>query len=86
MEHKCVVVQENNMREDEGFEKEAARVFEETLLPCPFCGGKAVLEPETFYFGPWYTCFCVKCGVMTPAGESKEDAAKIWNTRLDRGR
>ena len=52
------------------------------LLPCPFCGGTADLVHETFDFGPWHVCFCVGCGVMTPAGESKEAAAKIWNTRI----
>ena len=35
------------------------------LKPCPFCGGKAVLEDLDFEDKEYYVV-CEKCGVETP--------------------
>jgi len=48
------------------------------LLPCPFCGGAPVVEPE----GPrYFVTFCERCDIIGPFGNGIEDAAKRWNTR-----
>jgi len=48
------------------------------LLPCPFCGGAPVVEPE----GPrYFAAFCERCDIIGPFGDGSEDAAKRWNTR-----
>lgn len=56
------------------------------LLPCPFCGGEAVLVRDRI--GQWRVG-CKKCNCMTTyqfdfgEGEeiSKNKAANVWNTR-----
>ena len=50
------------------------------LLPCPFCRGKADIEPDYWTAAP--SAFCQDCGVMTPDGDTREETAKIWNTRI----
>lgn len=54
-----------------------------TVKPCPFCGG----EPHFFENDGW---FYVECGNVTCAticetrgSETKEEAAKDWNTRAE---
>ena len=49
------------------------------LLPCPFCGGKAEMEQNWFHED---FVFCIACGAMTLARKTREEAAKIWNTRI----
>lgn len=55
---------------------------EEELLPCPFCGTKAVLHG-----GPEWWVKCSKVGVCIGNIGSgctfKEDAVKLWNTRKE---
>jgi len=49
-----------------------------TLRPCPFCGGEgssASQGPEFNYI------FCERCFYRTPRHDSREEAAKFWNTR-----
>ena len=46
------------------------------LLPCPFCGGKAVIK----YHNPLVQVFCKSCGCGTGATFEKL-AIKAWNTR-----
>lgn len=57
----------------------------EELKPCPFCGcEKIILNENAAPFG-WkhrnvYQCY--ECGCVCPTrAETKENAAKIWNTR-----
>ncbi len=52
------------------------------LKPCPFCGGKAVVEPEGFIVcGYWVKCS--KCGIEqnTPY-EMADEAIAAWNRRV----
>ena len=47
------------------------------LLPCPFCGGKAV------HMGMWSAQYvsCADCFVATAFCETKREARDIWNRR-----
>lgn len=58
------------------------------LKPCPFCGGKAVLEHE--YATPGYSYIrCKECGVkgltfiMKFERSSDQEAIEAWNRRAD---
>lgn len=54
-----------------------------TLLPCPFCGGRA----EPCYLGDWRV-ECIGCGAVSyPDGTRYEKnlAIKDWNTRIING-
>jgi hypothetical protein len=62
---------------------------ERELLPCPFCGGKAKLDPENpeLEGDAWTQVHCAnaECSV-DPSVECfedghKESAIRIWNTR-----
>jgi len=50
------------------------------LLPCPFCGGKAVFDGNGF--GDYYAR-CVACGARSSDWHCEErgQAAERWNTR-----
>ena len=51
-----------------------------TVLPCPFCGGVAMIEYDTV--SPFeYNVFCGDCGVMLGISEDKQVAISEWNTR-----
>ena len=52
----------------------------ETLKPCPFCGGQAMITPVDAGFVK-YTVFCSNCGVTFAAYPTEEEAATVWNTR-----
>lgn len=50
------------------------------VLPCPFCGGVAMIEYDTV--SPFeYNVFCGDCGVMLGISEDKQVAISEWNTR-----
>lgn len=48
----------------------------EKLLPCPFCGGKALIKKYEYLT----QVFCFRCGASIPAAWYKK-AVKAWNTR-----
>ena len=63
-------------------DKEAAKRLTDAgvLLPCPFCGGEAMVEYDTIE--PFeYTVFCGDCGVMPTTSEDEQVARLAWNTR-----
>ena len=50
------------------------------VLPCPFCGGKAMIEYDDIM--PFeYSAFCEDCGVMPSVSEDKQVTISVWNTR-----
>ena len=50
------------------------------LVPCPFCGGEAMVEYDTIE--PFeYAVFCGDCGVMPTTNEDEQVARLAWNTR-----
>ena len=70
------------------------RTFEEvenSLLPCPFCGGPARIEMTEFnHEGFRMVITCVRCGATVDhtkqaprwyTGLEKYDAAELWNRR-----
>lgn len=55
-----------------------------TLLPCPFCGGKATLRMSWMEDGHRYRAVeCVECGATTPGNYSEVGDQSVWdwNTR-----
>ena len=61
---------------------EAAKRLTEAgvLVPCPFCGGEAMVEYDTIE--PFeYTVFCGDCGVVPTTSEDEQVARLAWNTR-----
>lgn len=57
------------------------------LKPCPFCGGEAIIEESKN--GKLFAVYCNnddECNVhaFTKYFDTKEEVAKIWNTRADR--
>jgi Lar family restriction alleviation protein len=53
------------------------------LLPCPFCGGKAIMDvDEANDEFVWHSVGCGECNcLMDQASDSAEDAARVWNRR-----
>ena len=51
-----------------------------TLLPCPFCGGEAILESNKLRYGTIYSAYCQKCGAEI-IGFSEQEAISTWNRR-----
>ena len=54
----------------------------QTLLPCPFCGGRA----KTYQAGQLWFAACAEgldChfGPTSPPCQTEEVAAKVWNRR-----
>ena len=64
-----------------GDHEAAKRLTEKgVLLPCPWCGGEAMVEYDTIE--PFeYVVFCGDCGVMTTTSEDEQVARLAWNTR-----
>ena len=63
-------------------DREAAKRLTEAgvLVPCPFCGGEAMVEYDTTE--PFeYAVFCGDCGVMPTTSEDEQVARLAWNTR-----
>lgn len=64
----------------------AFKVPKPELLPCPLCGGKAILHADQLAVDPapmYYTIYCPSCKLkLTKAGYmSDKEAIKVWNTR-----
>lgn len=65
-----------------------ARLVEPSLLPCPFCGGKAKIldgyqQLSSGYqreFGVW----CTECDAQTSAQQHPMAARTKWNRRAER--
>lgn len=57
------------------------------LKPCPFCGGKAVIDSEytTFFVGgSQYRVYCSMCHAMHTVWQPSEDLAiAAWNSLLE---
>lgn len=53
------------------------------LLPCPFCGGEAVLEHGTEY-APWFEVDCPNCDAEGPTRPTEAEAIEAWNRRSER--
>ena len=59
--------------------------IDEVLKPCPFCGGKAIVNRRTNRYVDWWLVSCPKCHI-TQAGsehESSFEAIEAWNRRAD---
>jgi Lar family restriction alleviation protein len=55
------------------------------LLPCPFCGGKAMYSKyQTYAFGHTVVT-CEKCGACIDNTELRENAVNAWNRRAQEG-
>lgn len=54
------------------------------LKPCPFCGGKAILDEDLdcFYSG-WKSVHCKNCHAKTDADKDERIAIQNWNNRAD---
>lgn len=52
------------------------------IKPCPFCGGKAVLNKIhiTGDKTPYFVC-CRDCGASSSFAAQMDMAAKVWNRR-----
>ena len=49
-------------------------------LPCPFCGGEAIIEYDSV--APFeYDVVCGDCGVVRGISEDKKVVLREWNTR-----
>jgi Lar family restriction alleviation protein len=57
------------MKDDESYESDA--------LPCPFCGGKAIVKD----WGSIVEMRCRLCGVFGPSGMTRQQAIAKWNRR-----
>lgn len=59
---------------------------ENKLKQCPFCGNKAI---SYFSFEDWgfdtYKIVCSgdRCKIQTPSYQSRDDAIKSWNKRVN---
>lgn len=60
---------------------DAGEGVQEVPLPCPFCGGRPVLNEGA---APYYEC--ADCGAETVSGpaDTAEEALAYWNSRADR--
>ncbi len=61
---------------------QVSKFTEESLLPCPFCGGAAMAQASTWGVNPYYWYECEDCGCMTADCSSFDDAKKRWNQRM----
>ena len=57
--------------------------MENELLPCPFCGRKAVLEPRMLLGKEFWRVTCEYCFARTFHEPDKEDAVEEWNRRAE---
>lgn len=52
------------------------------LKPCPFCGGKAIIEKSNVEY-PNYFARCTTCRVQTMWYADKEKLVAAWNNRIE---
>ena len=65
--------------------------MDETIKPCPFCGGVAGVDKTNYYFedsgelamSAWVVS-CRVCGMRTEQYRSEEGAVAVWNRRAER--
>lgn len=50
------------------------------LKPCPFCGGKAVIESPDMPYTNHYAR-CTGCRIQTQWYQDREKLKRFWNTR-----
>lgn len=64
-------------------DREATRRLTEDggLLPCPFCGGAAIVEYDEIIPSE-YSVYCGDCGVMPSLSKDEQGACLLWNTRV----
>lgn len=53
----------------------------ETLKPCPYCGGEAEILTSTSTINRWASC--TECASEGPEGDTAEAAVALWNTRTE---
>lgn len=55
------------------------------LLPCPFCGGKAVLctNDEGDKYGDGYFVWCCECAAESGCSSTDKEAIEAWNRVSD---
>lgn len=51
-----------------------------SLLPCPFCGGKAKVKKDTYW--ETFRVRCQNCFSMTPPTSTNRGARLFWNHRV----
>ena len=52
------------------------------LLPCPFCGGAAQIEPKNWHGRDRIGVFCTECLIFQDSRcPNDDDAIAAWNTR-----
>lgn len=57
------------------------------LLPCPFCGERAVLLQHISNYGNcYYFVTCIDCGNRTEYKKTTQTVMRLWNRRSDNER
>lgn len=52
-----------------------------SLLPCPFCGGAAELDPSDDSERHWFV-WCTTCGCGTDTSVDPAESVQEWNRRV----
>lgn len=58
-------------------------MMDEKLLPCPFCGGEALLGYDN-HNQTAYWAQCSDCGIATLESFHKEEIIQLWNARVEK--
>lgn len=59
-----------------------SRPVSQELLPCPFCGGEAEIEPKNWAGRDFMGVFCKECLIFQDGRSSTDaEAIALWNTR-----
>lgn len=63
------------------------KIIQQELKPCPFCGGRATLNPMPGTNKNWWRVQCVshKCGGTTWPLSDQKEAVTLWNRRSNIG-